>query len=380
MNNKDWIPFTKPLVSGKELEFITSTLNNSHWHGDGPFTRDCEELLTQITGIKPHLLTHSCTGALEMMSLLLDLKQGDEVIMPSYTFVSTALAFARCGAVPVFIDIDSKTKNIGVKQVQKAITNKTKAIVAVNYGGVCAPLDELRTIADQANICLLEDAAQSIGAKFKQQHHGSFASLSAFSFHATKNIAAGEGGSLAINDPKFIERAEIIREKGTNRSQFLQGQVDKYTWVDTGSSYVPSEFNAAILKAQLTSLTEINSKRMRAWNAYHAAFEQFENAMILERMFIPPDCQHNAHVYYLLLKDLQTRNRFLEWMKKKKIQATFHYVPLHSSPAGKKYGRAMGSLQNTVNIYERLVRLPLYPEVPYERVINEASKFFETEP
>ena len=269
------IPFSRPFATGDELQLLEQTFRSEHWHGNGAFTAECERMLSELTGSHRHMLTHSCTGALEMIPILLDLKPGDEVVMPSYTFVSTANAFVRCGAVPVFIDIDAKTKNIEPNAVKAAITERTKAVVAVNYGGVCGPLDQLSELCQQHDVAFVEDAAQSIGSSYQGKPLGSFAPLAAFSFHATKNIVSGEAGSLAINDEKHLHRAEIVHEKGTNRQEFLAGQSDKYTWVDIGSSFLPSEFTAAILKAQLGHIQKINGMRMDAWKAYHAAFAHF---------------------------------------------------------------------------------------------------------
>lgn len=373
----DMIPFSKPFATGDELKLAQEVLQSGHWHGNGLFTKSCEKILQNLTESKRHLLTHSCTGALEMIPLLLDLGPGDEVIMPSYTFVSTANAFVRSGVTPVFIDIDAKTKNIESTAVEAAITDRTKAVVAVNYGGVCGPLDQLNDLADSRGITLIEDAAQSIGATFKGRPLGSFAPLAAFSFHATKNIVAGEAGSLAINDEQFLRRAEIVHEKGTNRQEFLAGLADKYTWADIGSSFLPSEFSAAILQSQLSNVEMINAQRMKAWEAYHEGFAALESGDVLQRMHIPQHCQHNAHVYYLLLENLERRNLFLQWLRDRRIQATFHYVPLHSSPGGRRYGRVSGSMKNTDLIYERLVRLPLFPGVAHERVIAETLAFFD---
>ncbi|MDG2011883.1 MAG: dTDP-4-amino-4,6-dideoxygalactose transaminase [Pirellulaceae bacterium] len=370
------IPFSHPFATGDELAELTQVLSGMHWQGNGNVRAECEGVLSELTKSRAHLLTHSCTGALEMIALLLDLNPGDEVIMPSYTFVSTANAFIRSGAVPVFVDIDQNSKNIDHNQIESAITNKTKAIVAVNYAGVCSPLDKIEEIASNENLAFIEDAAQSIGAKYKNKPLGSYAAMSAFSFHATKNIAIGEGGSLAINDAKYLDRAKIIHEKGTNRSAFLAGETDKYTWVDQGSSFLPSEFTAAILKAQLRHLKKINGMRMEAWDAYHSAFADLENRGFLERMYVPKDCKHNAHIYYLMLRNLETRDAFLAWTKSRNVQATFHYVPLHSSPAGIRFSRTSGTLANTDDTFHRLVRLPLFPGVPYGRVIDIVLDFF----
>lgn len=368
MNN--FIPFSRPYSTGDELGLLKQTLDSQHWQGGGKFTHECEQILERLTGSAKHLLTHSCTGALEMIPILLDMVPGDEVIMPSYTFVSTANAFVRSGVVPVFVDIDAQTKNIDPAEVVKAITDRTKAIVAVNYGGVCAPLDHLLKIAAKAGVPLIEDAAQSIGAKFNNKPLGSIAPLATFSFHATKNIACGEAGSLAINDVRYVSRAEIILEKGTNRQAFMAGQTDKYTWVDVGSSFLPSEFTAGILKTQLEHINQINSMRMQAWETYHEALAPLESAGTIQRMFIPDYCQHNAHVYYMLLPNLDSRIAFLKSMRKQNIQATFHYVPLHDAPGGITYGRSVGPLSNTRSTFERLVRLPLYPNVPTDQVLD----------
>jgi len=371
------IPYSLPYLTGNEQLYINKAFNAGILHGDGPFTHQCESLLAELTDSRKHLLTHSCTGALEMAAMLLNLQSGDEVIMPSYTFVSTANAFILHGGVPVFVDIDENTPNMNVRACAEAITQKTKAIVAVNYGGCCAPLDELVTLSRKHDLVLIEDAAQSIGASYKGRPQGSFGDLATFSFHGTKNIVCGEGGSLAINNPQFIERAEIIREKGTNRSLFMSGQVDKYTWVDKGSSFLPSELSAACLLAQLEKVDEINEMRLKAWNYYASVFAELRDSGRVEMMQIPEGCQHNAHVFYLMLHSLEDRNGFLSWMGEKKIQATFHYVPLHSSPAGKKYARVSGSMFNTDKAFERLVRLPLYPDVEFQRVIDTALSYLK---
>ena len=319
----------------------------------------CQAWLTQQIGAQTTLMTHSCTAALEMAALLADLQPGDEVILPSYTFVSTANAFVLRGAVPVFVDIRPDTLNLDESKVEAAITAKTKVIAPVHYAGVSCEMDSLMAIAQQHNLLVVEDAAQGILAYYKNRPVGSMGHLSAFSFHETKNLVSGEGGALAINHPALLERAEIIREKGTNRSKFFRGEVDKYTWVDIGSSFLPSDILCAFLLAQLEQGDCIIQQRMQIWNSYHQAFASLERQGILRRPIIPPDCQHNAHIYYLLVENLERRTALMAYLKQQRIQSTFHYVPLHSAPAGLKYGRTSGELSITEDISDRLVRLPL---------------------
>jgi dTDP-4-amino-4,6-dideoxygalactose transaminase len=354
------IPFNRPYFCGKELEYIQQTHANWHLSGDGPFTHKCNEWLERSIGSRKALLTHSCTAALEMSAILLDLKPGDEVIMPSYTFVSTANAFVLRGAVPVFVDIRPDTLNLDEKKVEEAITDKTKAIVAVHYAGVGCEMDELLALARRHKLKVVEDAAQGIGSKYKGKALGSLGHLGALSFHETKNIISGEGGALLINEEGFIERAEIIREKGTNRIHFQKGMADKYTWVDIGSSYLPGELTAAFLWGQFEDFDPIMKKRMDLWQAYHRALEGAEKKGLLRRPIIPGDCQHNAHMYYILLPTPEKRKAFLAALNQSDIWAVFHYIPLHSSPAGRKYGRAPGPLPVTDEMSARLVRLPLW--------------------
>jgi len=354
------IPFNRPKKAGKEFEYIQEAINNLHLSGNGPFTKQCHNWLEEQIGSKKVLLTHSCTAALEMASMLVDIQPGDEIIMPSFTFVSTANAIVLRGGVPVFIEIRPDTLNIDEEKLEQAITPRTKAIVPVHYAGVGCEMDKIMAIAHSHNLIVIEDAAQGISAKYKGQNLGGIGQLAALSFHETKNIISGEGGALLINDPKYIERAEIIWEKGTNRSQFFRGEVDKYTWMDVGSSFLPSEILAAFLWAQLEEAESILKSRLRIWNHYHAAFADLEIQGKVRRPMIPSHCKHNAHIYYLLLPDIQCRTDFINKLRHGGVNPIFHYVPLHSSPAGIKYGRTFGDLSLTDEISERLVRLPLW--------------------
>ncbi len=339
---------------------MQQTNDRRHLSGDGPFTQKCHTLLEQCTGTHKALLTHSCTAALEMAAILAGIEPGDEIIMPSYTFVSTANAFVLRGGVPVFVDIRFDTLNLDENKIEAAITPKTKAIVVVHYGGVACEMDTILAIAKKHNLLVIEDAAQAIAAKYKGRPLGSLGHMAALSFHETKNIISGEGGALLINDERFIERATVIREKGTNRSKFLKGQVDKYTWVDIGSSYLPSDLIAAFLLAQLENLEPITAERKSLWDKYHQSFVRAETKGLLRRPLIPADCQANAHLYYILLPTAQKRDSFLSVLNKNDINAVFHYIPLHDSPAGKKYGRAVGSLDVTNDLSQRIARLPLW--------------------
>lgn len=354
------IPFNKPYMTGKELWYISQAHANGHLAGDGEFTRRCNAWLENRVGCNQALLTHSCTAALEMTAILADLQPGDEVIMPSYTFVSTANAFVLRGAIPVFVDIRPDTLNIDEARIEEAITDKTKAIVVVHYAGVACEMDAIMEIANRHKLLVIEDDAQGIGSSYKGRPLGSIGHLAAVSFHETKNIISGEGGALLVNSPRFSERAEMIREKGTNRSQFFRGQVDKYTWVDIGSSYLPSELVAAFLWAQMEEADAITRRRLDIWNTYHQWFASLEEQGKVRRPVIPSDCKCNAHMYYLLLPDLEQRTAFIKSLKEQRIGAVFHYIPLHDSPMGKKYGRTSGDLKNTQELSERLVRLPLW--------------------
>ena len=371
------IPFNRPYMTGRELAYIAQAHANGHLSGDGPFTKRCNAWLEQTTGAMRALLTHSCTAALEMAALLLDLEPGDEVIMPSFTFVSTANAFVLRGAVPVFVDIRADTLNIDENLIEAAITPRTRAICVVHYAGVGCEMDAIEAIAVRHGLTIVEDAAQGILATYRGRPLGAIGALGALSFHETKNLISGEGGALLVNDARFAERAEIIREKGTNRSQFFRGQVDKYTWVDVGSSYLPSEILAAFLAAQIEEADTINARRLALWNRYHEAFAPLEAAGRLRRPIVPAHCTHNAHMYYLLLDDLDARTQFIASLKANDIHPVFHYVPLHSAPAGRKYGRASGDLAITDRTGERLVRLPLWlPDLDQARVIGSVETFF----
>ena len=354
------ITFNKPYMTGKELSYITEAHQNMMLAGDGPFTRRCHAWLEQTTGCSMALLTHSCTAALEMAAILADIQPGDEVIMPSYTFVSTANAFGLRGGVPVFVDIRPDTLNIDETLIEAAITPRTKAIVPVHYAGVACEMDTIMAIAERHHLVVIEDAAQGVRASYRGRPLGSIGHLGCYSFHETKNIISGEGGALLINDPALAERAEMIREKGTNRSKFFRGQVDKYTWVDLGSSYLPGEIIAAFLWAQMEEADSITARRLAIWKRYHTAFESLEENGRVRRPVIPDDCGHNAHMYYLLLRDLDDRTQFIDAVKAQGVNCVFHYVPLHNSPYGQKVARTHGDLAVTEALADRLVRLPLW--------------------
>jgi len=347
-------------MTGKELNFIQQAAAGGRLSGDGPFTQRCHGWLEESTGSGKALLTHSCTAALEMAALLLDIHPGDEVIMPSFTFVSTANAFVLRGGVPVFVDIRPDTLNIDEAQIEAAISPKTKAIVAVHYAGVACEMDTIMDIAQRYDLVVIEDAAQAIMSTYKGRPLGSIGHMAAYSFHETKNIISGEGGALLINDGRFAERAEIIREKGTNRSQFFRGQVDKYTWVDIGSSYLPGEVIAAFLWAQMQEAQIITDQRLAIWQQYHEGLAALEIAGTLRRPVVPDGCQHNAHMYYVLLESLEKRTKVIARLNEQGVNSVFHYVPLHSSPAGIRYGKTHGNLSVTVSQSERLIRLPLW--------------------
>jgi dTDP-4-amino-4,6-dideoxygalactose transaminase len=353
------IPFNKVLTSHLELEYIREALHSGRTSGDGQFTKRCKEWLEDKVGCESALITHSCTAALEMAAILADVQPGDEVIMPSYTFVSTANAFVLRGAVPVFVDIRPDTFNLDETKIEAAITSKTRAIAPVHYAGVSCEMDAIGAIAAAHDLLIIEDAAQAIGTYYKGQPVGRLGHMAALSFHETKNIVSGEGGALLINDPQMLERAEIIREKGTNRSKFFRGEVDKYTWVDVGSSYLPSDIIAAFLWAQLEQSDYLLQRRIDVWDFYQAQFAELEALGLVRRPLIPAHCQHNGHIYHLLLNDLETRTGLMAHLKQKGVQSTFHYVPLHSAPAGLKYGRAHGDLGVTDRVSDCIVRLPL---------------------
>ena len=368
-NHMTHVPFNRPYMTGKELDYIREAHMNAVLAGDGPFTKRCQAWLESKHCAEKALLTHSCTAALEMAAILIGIKPGDEVIMPSYTFVSTANAFVLRGGVPVFVDIRPDTLNINELLIEAAVTPRTRAIVVVHYAGIACEMDAIKKIAQQYNLVVIEDAAQAIMSSYKGRPMGSIGDLGCLSFHETKNIISGEGGALLMSGPQFSERAEIIREKGTNRSQFFRGQVDKYTWKDVGSSFLPGELCAAFLWAQMDEARDITRRRLDVWNSYHRALEGFERSGILRRPIVPEGCEHNAHMYYILLNSLGQRTVAINRLRERGINAVFHYVPLHSSPGGMQFGRTHGSLELTAELSDRVLRLPLWIGVDYERVL-----------
>jgi len=368
------IPFNIPPFTGNEIEYITQAINQRKLSGDGEFTKLCNMWLEENIGGERALLTTSCTHALEMAAILCDIQPGDEVIMPSYTFVSTANAFVMRGANIVFVDIRPDTMNIDENLIEAAITRKTKAIVPVHYAGVSCDMDIINNIAHKYNLYVIEDAAQAITSKYKGADCGVLGDFGCFSFHETKNISCGEGGALIIKEKKYVERAEIIREKGTNRSKFFRGEVDKYSWVDQGSSYLPSELNAAYLYAQLEQSEKIIQDRMNTWKYYHVELKSLSERGFVELPYIPRECEHNAHVFYLKVKDLEERTELITYLKEKMVYAVFHYVPLHSSYAGKKFSRFEGDDIFTTKESERLLRLPLY----YGMSVEDTEKTVKT--
>jgi len=369
-NNKNPVPFNWPFMTGKELYFIAEAHFQGRLAGDGPFTDRCHKWIEARTGCPKALLTHSCTAALEMAALLLEIKAGDEVIMPSYTFVSTANAFVLRGARPVFVDIREDTLNIDENLIEEAISPRTRAIVAVHYAGVGCEMDTLTQIAAANELKVVEDAAQGVMGSYKGRALGSIGHLGAYSFHETKNVISGEGGALLVNTPDLIGMAEIYREKGTDRSRFFRGEVDKYTWQDVGSSYLPGELTAAFLLAQLEEADRITSERLEAWKRYHELLEPFESVGYLRRPIIPAECQHNAHMYYILLPPQIDRQMVLSELKSRGISAIFHYVPLHRSPAGLRYCRTNGELPVTDSASQCLIRLPLWMGISPEQQVR----------
>lgn len=371
------IPFHKPYFSGNESEYLAEAMRNLQLSGDGPFTKKCHQWFENYTSTYKALLTTSCTHALEIAAILLDLQPNDEVIMPSYTFVSTANAFALRGAKIAFVDIRPDTMNIDETKIEEAITDKTKAIIPVHYAGVACEMDTIMMIAKKHNLFVIEDAAQGITSTYKDRELGTIGDLGTYSFHDTKNITCGEGGVLLINNPIFAERAEIIREKGTNRSQFFRGQIDKYSWKDIGSSYLPSELNAAILLAQLEKIDEIQAKRHHIWSLYYEQLKPLAQKGLIELPYIPSDTTHNAHIFFFKVKNLEERQSLLSYLKGHETGAVFHYIPLHSSEAGLKFGRFHGLDEFTTNESEKLVRLPLYFVMDNDDIVFICSKIKE---
>jgi dTDP-4-amino-4,6-dideoxygalactose transaminase len=378
-NRLNRIPLSRPTVLGSELDYVAQSLEQGQLAGDGKFTRLCHGLIEQITGSPKALLTHSCTGALEMMGLLIDLKPGDEVILPSFTFVSTANAIVLRGATPVFVDIEPGTLTIDPAAAAVAVTPRTRAITAVHYAGIAADIDPLREITDRHGLVLFEDAAQAVGSTYRGRPCGSLGDLGAISFHETKNVVSGEGGALTINDLRFAERAEIVREKGTNRAKFLRGEIDKYTWVDVGSSYLPSEIIAAFLYAQLQRIDQINAVRRGIFDRYMDGFRHLVPQGRITLPTVPADRQSNGHIFYMLMHDAEDRDCFIGHMRQHAVSSTFHYVPLHDAPAGLRFGRTSGDLVHTRQTYERLVRLPNFHELGdgVDRVIDAALAYFD---
>lgn len=374
------INFNVPPYVGKEIEYIKDVISKRKICGDGEYTKKCNKWMEEKFHADKVLLTTSGTSALDLSMLLCDLKPGDEVILPSYTFSSTANAFAIYGAKLVFVDIRPDTMNIDETKIEAAITEKTRAIIVVHYAGVACEMDTIMDIAKRHNLLVVEDAAQGVMSKYKGKYLGTIGDMGCYSFHETKNYSMGEGGAIIINNPEYIERAEILREKGTNRSKFYRGQVDKYTWVDIGDSFLPSELNAAYLWGQLELAEEINDNRLNVWNRFYNAFKPLEEAGKVELPFIPTDCVHNAHMFYLKCKDLNERTAFISFMKEKGVQCVFHYIPLHSAPAGLKYGRFVGEDKYTTKESERLVRLPMYygmTEEEQKAVIDSVLDYFK---
>lgn len=372
------VPFNRPYLTGRELDRVADAHRNGQLAGNGPLTRTCQAWLEDRVQCAKAFLTHSCTAALEMAATLCDLQPGDEVIVPSYTFVSTANAFVARGATPVFVDIRPDTLNLDGERVLEALTSRTKAIVPVHYAGVACDMAPYREVAREDDLLIVEDAAQAILAEGRNGPLGSEGDLAAFSFHETKNVSSGHGGALAVNAERLMARAEIIWEKGTDRSAFERGEAARYTWLDQGSSYLPGEVMAAFLSAQLEDADSITERRLAIWNRYHGALAGLEQQGYLRRPVIPDGCKHNAHMYYVLLPDAGTRTRMIEFLAKRRIRAVFHYVPLHSSPAGRRYGRPAGDLNVTDRVASTLLRLPLWlglePEL--DRVLEAVADFF----
>lgn len=375
-SDKNPVLFNIPTLVGEELDNIRDAIERRHISGNGHFTRACQDYLERHLGGGKVLLTHSCTAALEMTAILADIGPGDEVLLPSFTFSSTANAFVLRGATPVFVDIRTDTLNIDEELIEAAITKRTKAVCVVHYAGVGADMDAIMRIANRHGLVVIEDAAQALFAGYKDRPLGRFGQFSAFSFHETKNIISGEGGALVINDQKAFERAEIIWEKGTNRAQFQRGEIAKYTWVDLGSSFLPSELVAAFLLRQLEQGAAITDRRLRIWSRYYRGFEEFEARGLVRRPIVPQSCTPNGHIFYLLMKDASRRDQALREIQAQGVNAIIHYVPLHSAPAGLRFGRCAGSMSRTDDLSSRLIRLPMHPQITDEqqdRVISTIS-------
>ncbi len=373
------IPFNSPHLAGKEFEYVSNAYRSGHLAGGGEYTKLAQSFLEKKLKCKKVLLTHSCTAALEMSAILANVMPGDEVIMPSFTFVSTANAFVLRGAIPVFIDIKKDTLNMDEKLIEAAITSKTKAIAPVHYAGVGCEMDSIMAIAKSNNLMVIEDAAQAYLSKYNNENLGTIGNLAALSFHETKNVISGEGGALLINDESIFERAEIIWEKGTNRSKFFRGQVDKYTWVDVGSSFLPSEIMAAFLLAQLEKGELITRKRLKLWNRYDEKLKKLQALGLIKLPRIPANTSQNAHIYYIILKNLEVRQKLISYLNSLGIMSVFHYIPLHSSPAGLRFGKIGSKMDETDSISNTLLRLPLFFDLKLhdqDRVVDAVYKYF----
>jgi dTDP-4-amino-4,6-dideoxygalactose transaminase len=371
------LPFNRPFTTGREFDYIREAIDRAHLSSGGLFSARCESWLERTVGSGRALLTHSCTAALEIAALLLDIGPGDEVVMPSFTFVSTANAFVLRGGVPVFVDVRPDTLNLDEQQIEAAMTTRTRAIVPVHYAGVACEMTEILAVAGRHGLAVVEDAAQGLGSTYRGTPVGRLGSLAATSFHETKNVISGEGGALLVNDARLSERAEILREKGTNRGRFARGEIDKYSWMDLGSSFAPSELTSAFLWAQMEDAAAITRRRLEIWDWYYAAFADLEHRGVLRRPFVPPHCQHNAHLFRVLLADAPARPRVLKDLNDSGVNAVFHYVPLHSSAAGRRFGRAAGTLPHTDSVAASLIRLPLWigmEQQDVERVAGAMSK------
>lgn len=373
------IQFNIPPYTGREMDYIKEAIEKRKICGDGEFTKRCNQWIEKQSGTTKALLTTSCTHATEMAAILCGIQPGDEVIMPSYTFVSTADAFVLRGAKAVFVDIRPDTLNIDEKLIENAVTEKTKAIVPVHYAGISCEMDTIMDIARKYNLKVVEDAAQGVMSYYKGQALGTIGDFGCLSFHETKNLSMGEGGALLIKDQEMIEKAEIVREKGTNRSKFFRGQIDKYTWIDAGSSYLPSELNAAYLWAQMEMAKDIYDDRMSSWNAYYEGLRDLRDKGVLEIPVVPESCVHNAHMFYIKVSDLEERTKMIDYLKEHDVNAVFHYIPLHTAPAGVKYGEFRGEDRYTTKESERLIRLPLYYGLgkDVEKVIDAVRKFYD---
>lgn len=374
------IPFNRPFLAGKELYYVAQAVLSGHTAGDGLFTKKCQTLLEEKFRAKKVLLTHSCTAALEMAAILCEVSAGDEVILPSFTFVSTANAFCLRGAKPIFVDIQQDTLNIDVTQIEDAITEQTKVVVPVHYAGIGCEMDAIMDIAGRHNVYVVEDAAQGVNARYRDKYLGTIGDIGTYSFHETKNYICGEGGAIVLNNEKFIERAEIIREKGTNRSKFFRGEVDKYTWVDIGSSFLPSDILAAFLYAQLENMEQINKRRGEHFDYYYKALIPLVNDGKLRLPYVASECQSNSHLFYIILQDENTRNALMNHLKSNGILAVFHYIPLHLSQVGRSMGYVEGQFPVTESMSGRLLRLPFYHDMKQEEqaeVVNEIKYFFK---